>query len=167
MVNVVVLGVPVEVKESTEEAIAAAPPLASSPVPVRRIGISGFAEVLVRVRYALRVPVAEGLKVNSKLQDVSGITGVEQPPSVAKSSGFAPENEAEDPAISIPTGSAVLLVKVTIKGAEAVKFLVAGKFNVEGDTVKPEDEDAVRLTLRSGGTCGWMGWKGAVAVTRL
>jgi hypothetical protein len=164
LVNVAVLGKPALEKESTGWISVAAPPPASSPVPVRRIGISGFAEVLIRVRYALRVPVAEGLKVNSKLQDVLGITGVEQPPSVAKSSGFAPENEG---AISIPTGLAVLLVKVTIKGAEVVKFLVEGKFNVEGDTVKPEPEVTVRLTLRSGGTCGWMGWNGAVSVARL
>ncbi len=77
MVNVAVLGKPAVEKESTDWISVAAPPPASSPVPVRRIGISGFAEVLIRVRYALRVPVAEGLKVNSKLQDVPGITGVE------------------------------------------------------------------------------------------
>jgi hypothetical protein len=123
---------------------------------------------LIRVTYALRAPVACGLKTNCNVHDVPGMTGVPQympvktPPE--KSPGFAPENEDERPAVSIPTGAAVLLVKVTVSGAEVVKILVAGKFRTVVDTVKPDD--TVRWTLRSGGVCGCTGWNGEVGVTR-
>jgi hypothetical protein len=93
--NMAVLGVPGAVNTIGPGVVSCvAPPLASSPSPVMRIGISGFAEVLIRGRYALRVPMTVGLKTNSKLHDVPGITGVEQvPPPGGKSSGFVPENE--------------------------------------------------------------------------
>jgi hypothetical protein len=93
--NMVVLGVPGAVNTIGPGVVnPVAPPLASSPSPVMRIGISGFAEVLIRGRYALRVPMTVGLKTNSKLHDLPGITGVEQvPPPGGKSSGFVPENE--------------------------------------------------------------------------
>jgi hypothetical protein len=65
----------------------------------------------------------------------------------------------------IPTGAAVLLVKVTVRGVEIEPSLVAGKFRTVVDTVKPDD-DTMRLTLRSGGAWGCIGWNGAVGVIR-
>jgi hypothetical protein len=88
----------------------------------------------------------------------------EETPPDEKSPGFAPENANRSPAISIPTGAAVLFVKVTARGEEVAKILVAGKFRTLVDTVKPDEK--VRWTLRSGGVCDCTGWNGEVGVTR-
>jgi hypothetical protein len=79
LVNVALLGVPAAVKANESVAVSdAGPALASSPTPVIRIGIAGFAEVLRRVTYALLAPTASFLKVKLKVHDVPGMTGVEQ-----------------------------------------------------------------------------------------
>ena len=79
LVNVVVSGLAGLVRFSDVGLRDACPPFASKPTPVRRIHITEFEEELLTTRYALRGPVARGMKLRLMLQVAPGNTGVEQP----------------------------------------------------------------------------------------
>ena len=63
LVRVEVSGVPAAVKASDVGLSCAGPAFASRPVPVMRIQVTGFAELFLRARYALRGPSPVGAKV--------------------------------------------------------------------------------------------------------
>ena len=72
-----------------------------------------------------------------------------------KSPGLAPESvrsKLSRVAMSIPTGAAVLFVKVTTCETCVELRRVGAKSSSVGDAVKPEV--TARRTLRSGGVCG-------------
>ena len=75
-VKVVVSGLAGVVKFSDVGLRIACPAFPSKPTPVRRIQITEFEEVLLTARYALRGPVARGMKLMLMLHVAPGSTGV-------------------------------------------------------------------------------------------